>query len=167
MKRKVLLLLLALIVGLIPAVSLAAVETLSPQTLEIANSLNCPICEGESVRDSHSQLAQQMREVIQEKVDAGESRDQIMSYFVDRYGVGILRDPPKSGFVLTLWWVPVAALAIGALILGTFMVQKRGRSKPGETERSGDASDGPSGSDLQRYQERFLADLENSDMRAP
>lgn len=160
-------LLLALIVAVIPAVTLAAVETLSPQTLEIANSLNCPICEGESVRDSHSQLAQQMRQVIQEKVDAGESRDQIMNYFVDRYGVGILRDPPKSGFVLTLWWVPVAAVAIGALILGTFMAQKRGRSKTDQTGSGGTISDGPSDSDLQHYQERFLTDLENSDMRAP
>ena len=92
MKRKILLLLLVLVVALIPAAALA-VETFSPQTLEIANSLNCPICEGESVRDSHSQLAQQMRQVIQEKVDAGESREQILNYFVDRYVVGILRDP--------------------------------------------------------------------------
>lgn len=166
MKRKMLLLLLVLIVTMIPSTSLA-VETLSPETLEIANSLNCPICEGESVRDSHSQLAQQMRQVIQEKVDAGESRDQILAYFVDRYDVGILRDPPKSGFVLTLWWVPVGVLLIGVLLLGTFLFQKRGRTKP-PAAGSGDTTSGSLGDPkLQRYEDRFLTDLENSDMRAP
>ena len=166
MKRKILLLLLVLVVALIPAAALA-VETFSPQTLEIANSLNCPICEGESVRDSHSQLAQQMRQVIQEKVDAGESREQILNYFVDRYDVGILRDPPKSGFVLTLWWVPVGVLVIGVLLLGTFLFQNRGGSKP-PAAGTGDSTSGSLGDpQLQRYEDRFLTDLENSDMRAP
>lgn len=166
MKRNVLLLLLALLVALVPASALA-LESLSPEALEIANSLNCPICEGQSVRDSNSQLAQQMRVVIQQDVAAGRSRDQIIKYFTDRYGIGILRDPPKSGFVLTLWWLPAVAVVIGALILGGFVMQKRGREK---SKLDGDASasrEAPVDSDLQRYQERFLRDLENSDMRAP
>jgi cytochrome c-type biogenesis protein CcmH len=164
-KRKILLLIvLILSVLLVPGTTLAE-ETYSPQALEIANSLNCPICEGQSVRDSNSQLARQMRQVIQEKVAAGESRQEVLDYFVQRYGIGVLRDPPKSGFILTLWWMPLIGLAVGALVLGTFLVQRRVRmASTGDAPSAEGATSDP---DLERYEERFLQDLERSDMRAP
>ncbi|MDO8670798.1 MAG: cytochrome c-type biogenesis protein CcmH [Dehalococcoidia bacterium] len=81
---------------------------------QIAENLVCPICNGQSVADSNSQLAQDMRVVIRKKVEAGESRDQIMGYFVDRYGEGILRAPQNSGFNQVLWWLPALGLLIGA-----------------------------------------------------
>ncbi len=106
------------------AVGAAGDETLSPEALAIANSLNCPVCQGESVRDSNAQLAHDIRQVIQQKLDQGESRQQIMDYFVSRYGETILRQPPKHGFSLALWWIPVAAVVIGLLILSGFLTQR-------------------------------------------
>lgn len=119
---------LALATLLVPAGASAQVEgALSPEALEISNALNCPVCQGQSVRDSNSELARQIRQLIQQKLDAGESRQQVMDYFVERYGVSILREPPKNGFVLALWWIPILALVGGAVILVTFVAQRRGR----------------------------------------
>jgi cytochrome c-type biogenesis protein CcmH len=146
----------ALLLAFVLPVAVGAKEALSPEALEIANRLNCPVCEGQSVRDSNSQLARDMRATIQDKLNEGHTREEILDYFVDRYGVGILREPPKSGFFLTLWWAPVIGLAIGVLVLGTFVAQRR--RKPG-AERSGTAKS-EDDDDLSRYEAQVLKALE-------
>ncbi|MEX2425149.1 MAG: cytochrome c-type biogenesis protein [Thermomicrobiaceae bacterium] len=136
-------------------------RALSPQALELANDLNCPICEGQSIRDSNSQLARDMRRTVQEMFDDGYTEDEIRQYFVDRYGVGILREPPKSGFFMTLWWAPVIGVAVGALLLGTFITQRRkttARPKSDQNDHSADSVD-----DLTEYEQRVLRDLEDDD----
>src|SRR5205085_2130875 len=84
---------------------------------DIARQLQCPICENNSVLDSPSDLARDMRDQIHEQLAAGKSRDDIMRYFVDRYGEGILREPPKQGFTLLVWIGPIIALAIAAAVV--------------------------------------------------
>lgn len=116
----VVLLLSLLLVG-----HIAAEEALSPEALEIANQLNCPVCQGQSVRDSNSELARQMRQLIQEKLDRGESREQILQYFVDRYGVGVLREPPRRGYLWLLWWGPVVGFIVGTVILVLYLRSSR------------------------------------------
>ncbi|MDO8671299.1 MAG: cytochrome c-type biogenesis protein CcmH [Dehalococcoidia bacterium] len=91
-----------------------AESPIDKEAREIAESLACPICQGQSVAESKSQLAQQMRSVIRKKVEEGESREEIMQYFVDRYGDVVLREPPKGGFNEILWWLPVLGLLAGA-----------------------------------------------------
>ena len=86
---------------------------LDQRMIRIADQLQCPICEGQSVAFSSSQLAGEMRVVILEKLQAGESEAQIMQYFVDRYGIRILREPPKQGLNLWLWIIPIMGFGIG------------------------------------------------------
>src|SRR5689334_3855145 len=81
---------------------------------DIARQLQCPICENNSVLDSPSDLARDMRVQISEQLSQGKSRDDIFRYFVDRYGEGVLREPPKAGFALLVWIGPVIALGIAA-----------------------------------------------------
>jgi cytochrome c-type biogenesis protein CcmH len=137
----------------------AADEALSAEALSIANSLNCPVCTGESVRDSSSQLAHDMRELIQQKLDQGQTRQQIMDYFVGAYGVTILRQPPKHGFSLALWWIPVVAVIAGAGILLGFLTQRRrwnaAAVAEGESMTAIDMDD-PS---LARYEELIRQDV--------
>lgn len=107
---------------LIAAAALAARPDAPPPGREaemraIAATLACPVCQGLSVADSPSQLATQMRATILDKLAAGETREQIVQFFVDRYGEAILFEPPKRGFGLLVWWVPVLALLAGAVVL--------------------------------------------------
>jgi cytochrome c-type biogenesis protein CcmH len=124
---KTLITIVLLLAAFAPAMVAAQAEDVySEQTLEIARKLQCPICAGETVADSQTMLARQMREVIEQKVQAGESEQQILDYFVARYTETVLTAPPKSGFTLTLWWAPVAVLLLGGLVAALYMRERRG-----------------------------------------
>lgn len=73
---------------------------------EISNELMCPVCQGQTVAESNSKLAVSMREVIKNKVSHGESKENILKYFVKQYGDNILAKPPLKGVNLLLWIVP-------------------------------------------------------------
>ena len=86
------------------------------QIWAIAGQLACPVCAGQSVKDSNAQLAVQMRQVIAEQLDLGRSEREIIDYMVDRYGEEILLDPPKSGPQLWVWIGPVVVIATGLVL---------------------------------------------------
>ena len=98
-----------------PAVARA--DALDDQVREISKGLRCPVCSGETVADSHAPISVQMRGIIREKLEAGESPEQIRAYFVTRYGPEILLSPQTSGFTLGVWVMPIFALIIGFLIV--------------------------------------------------
>jgi cytochrome c-type biogenesis protein CcmH len=121
---------LALTVSLLLSVGAVAEDVYSERTMELARQLQCPVCDGQAVADSQVTLARQMRDVIEQKVQAGESNEQIIAYFTARYGDNVLLDPPKSGLNLTLWWIPPAVLALGAVVVVLYMREGTGRNRP-------------------------------------
>lgn len=76
----------------------------------VTAGLRCPACQGESVADSRSPIAAAMRQAAADQVAQGRSRDEIRSWFVQRYGRDVLADPPANGVELLLWAVPALAL---------------------------------------------------------
>lgn len=135
MKRRpsLLVALLLALVGTTMAVGLAGAEDIySQRTIKLAREIHCPICAGESVADSQTELARQMRQIIEEKVQAGESDAQIKDYFVARYGESILFDPPKSGFRLGLWWMPLIVVALGAAVVVSFVRERTRAPRPAQ-----------------------------------
>ena len=80
---------------------------------EIAARLRCVVCQNLSVADSPSEMASQMRAIIRERLAAGERPEDVQRYFVDRYGEWILLEPPRRGFNLVVWLVPLAGLVAG------------------------------------------------------
>jgi cytochrome c-type biogenesis protein CcmH len=99
---------------------------LSPEARAIALKVQCPVCDGQSIAESHSTVAKQMRALLQEKVDAGWTERQVLDFFAERYGSAVLREPRLSGLSLGVWVVPPIALLIGgALVL---MVVRQWRS---------------------------------------
>lgn len=115
----------------------AAEDVYSPRTLEIARRLQCPVCAGQPVADSNSTLARQMRDIIEQKVQAGETDEQILAYFAERYGTSVLLDPPRSGIGLGLWWMPVVVVVIGGLVVFSYLTERRGRGgEAAETDES-------------------------------
>ena len=91
----------------------AAQDPYEERMWEIAEKVACPVCEGQSVKDSNAQLAREMRALIVERLRLGDDPNTIIGFLAERYGEGILMDPPKTGLGLGVWIGPFIFLAIG------------------------------------------------------
>jgi cytochrome c-type biogenesis protein CcmH len=94
----------------------------------IEADLRCPVCQGLSIADSHTQIADAFKDEIRRRVDAGESAAQIKASFVSRYGEWILLRPESSGAGATVWALPVVALVLAAG--GLALAFRRWRREP-------------------------------------
>jgi cytochrome c-type biogenesis protein CcmH len=103
---------------------LAADKTaLDDQTRAIATELRCVVCQNLSVADSPSEMAQQMKGIIREQLQAGKTSAEIKNYFVSKYGEWVLLAPPTKGFSLVVWVLPFVALLAG-LGLGIWFLRR-------------------------------------------
>jgi cytochrome c-type biogenesis protein CcmH len=93
-------------------------STATQRTASIDAELRCPSCDGISVADSSAATAVAIRSVVAERVKAGESTAQIVSFLEARYGQGILLAPPASGGTAAVWVLPVVGVGLGAAALG-------------------------------------------------
>lgn len=82
--------------------------------------LNCPVCAGQNVAESNSPVAKEMRALIRQMLQEGKSEEEILQYFVDRYGEWILAVPPSRGINRLLWWLPPLVLVVGGGIVYGF-----------------------------------------------
>ncbi len=124
--RSITLCLMAVVLLASPA---AAQTEIDRQSREIASELQCPVCNNQNVHDSQSQLASEMRQIIRTKLEQGESREEIESYFVARYGESILLDPPKSNWSLLVWTSPILGILVGIVVVG-LAVSRWSRKRP-------------------------------------
>jgi cytochrome c-type biogenesis protein CcmH len=125
-----LLLAMAALLALTALPVVARADALDDGVRRIALQLQCPVCEGETVADSPSGLAADMRGVIRAKLVAGESDQQILDEFVASYGDGILTEPPKRGISLGVWVGPVIGVALGALLVAALLKMWRRPAPP-------------------------------------
>ena len=93
---------------------------------EVAAQLRCVVCQSLSVADSPSETAHQMKDIIRERLAAGETPEQVRAYFVEKYGTWILLSPPRQGFNLLVWVVPFVGLGLG-LVLVLIVVRRWSR----------------------------------------
>ena len=102
---------------------------------DIAAQLRCVVCQTLSVADSPSEMASQMRAIIRERLASGESPAEVQRYFVDRYGEWILLSPPRRGFNLLVWLLPLAAVLVGLAVTAALVWRwtHRRRSVPAAT----------------------------------
>ena len=103
------------------AAGIAAAKDPEARAQAIAAQLRCPVCQNESVADSPSELAAQMRTLIRAKVAAGETDQQIVDYFVSKYGEWILLEPPRRGPLWIVWLAPAVALLGGAYLAFAYL----------------------------------------------
>lgn len=92
--------------------TVAVDSVLDRRTREVASELRCPVCQGLSIADSPSELAQEMKGLVREQLASGKSPEQVRAYFIDKYGEWVLLAPKPEGFNLLVYLLP-AALVMG------------------------------------------------------
>ena len=145
------------VVGVL-ALGAAGAPELDEQVRAIAQDLRCPVCQNLSTADSPSGLANQMRGVIREKLQAGENREQIEAYFVEKYGEWVLLAPRKRGFNLVAWLLPFAGVIAGGV--GVAVLVRRWAAGR-EEAAAGGAAPTPPDPALEAYRERLRKELED------
>ena len=88
---------------------------------EVAKDLFCPVCESTPLDVCPTQACADWRELIREQLAEGHTPKEVQAYFARQYGDGVLANPPKSGFSLILWLLPVVAVVLGGVFFTRFM----------------------------------------------
>ena len=112
-----------LTVAALLAVGLALVWSARPAALtnaervdRITSELRCPVCQGLSVRDSSSETARAMKDLVARRVAEGRTDDEIRAEFTRSYGDWVLLSPPLLSASALVWLAPLAVVVLGALI---------------------------------------------------
>jgi cytochrome c-type biogenesis protein CcmH len=91
--------------------------TADERIAQITTELRCPVCQGLSVKDSTSETARQMRDLVAQRVREGRSNAEIESEFRAAYGDWIVLSPPVASWSGLVWLVPVAVLGAGLVFV--------------------------------------------------
>jgi cytochrome c-type biogenesis protein CcmH len=125
---------------------------------QIDRQLMCPVCPSETIDQSQTLIAKQMKAIIRDKLNQGQNTKEILNYFVDRYGIEILTEPPKSGWHLLIWIVPPVGLLLGSAIVGLIILSMRKNSLENINQ--------PQLGDINKYLLEVEKVLENTDTEA-
>ena len=123
--------LLALFVMLapLPALAVNPDEILADPVLEerarnLSVNLRCMVCQNQSIDDSNAELARDLRVLVRERLQQGDTDEQVIDYVVSRYGEFVLLKPRLSMRTVLLWTAPALLLLIGGIVLA---LMARGR----------------------------------------
>lgn len=132
----------ALLVGSTVAHAVEPDEILSDPTLEarardVSTGLRCLVCQNQSIDDSAAPLAKDLRVIVRERLQAGDTDDQIRAFLVQRYGDFVLLKPPLEASTLLLWGTPLLVVVLGgaALLLRKRDAEVRKPLTPAEQAR--------------------------------
>jgi cytochrome c-type biogenesis protein CcmH len=106
----------AAVLALLGVPAASAAEGCSPADLE--DEVMCPTCEGQTLDQSQAPAAQRVKSLIRTQCAAGRTKDDVKALLVDEFGERILAAPPRRGFNLLAWVLPVAGLLAGAVAVG-------------------------------------------------
>ena len=102
-------------------------DPLERQVLDISKDLRCAVCQNQPISESNADLARDMRDIIRDQIKAGKSREEIIQYFVDRYGDYVLMRPPVEGPGALLWMLPIMLAPILAAAAFFYLKHRQGR----------------------------------------
>ena len=103
--------------------------TADQRVYQLSQQLMCPVCDGQTLDQSQAQLSEDMKGVIRNKIEEGETNAEIRGYFVERYGEIVLASPDAGGFNLIAWLVPGLIFVAGALLVGNAYLNMRRRGR--------------------------------------
>lgn len=83
----------------------------------VSAGLRCLVCQNESIDDSNAALAHDIRVLVRQRLEAGDTDQQVRDYLVARYGQFILLRPPFEWQTLLLWGTPIVVLVAGGIAM--------------------------------------------------
>jgi cytochrome c-type biogenesis protein CcmH len=138
-------------------------QSLDQRVHDVASQLKCLVCQGESVADSPATLSQQMRAIIRQQLQSGKSKQEVIQYFVSRYGDRILLSPPWQGLTLLAWLVPIALLLGGSLLLFFTLRNWHLQASRGSLENDAAESEDMNEGEMEYYQQQVEEELAAED----
>jgi cytochrome c-type biogenesis protein CcmH len=107
------------------AVPLADDPEMQARLKRLEYELRCLVCQAESIAESNSEFAQDIRREVARMMTEGMTDQEIRQFLVDRYGDFILFRPPVNSATALLWAGPLLLLAIGAVVIGVILMRRR------------------------------------------
>lgn len=101
--------------------------SLEARARHLSAELRCMVCQNESIDDSNAELARDLRILVRERLQAGDSDEQILAFLIQRYGDFILLRPPLKVTTWLLWGAPFLILVAGAA--GVILAARRRRTR--------------------------------------
>ena len=90
------------------------------KTREISQNIKCLVCQNQSIDESNSEIAKDLKVLIKNKLKDGVSDDEIYIFLRDRYGDSILLRPPLKTNTILLWFLPFIILIFGSFFVIKF-----------------------------------------------
>ncbi len=116
---------------------------LDAKTYQVGGLLRCPVCQGLSVSDSPSGMAQNMKGQVRDLLAAGFDQEQILAYFERSFGESVLLRPPLRGVNWLVWLGPILGLLVGAVVVIGVLRQRATAAGVGRAAPSAAAVPGP------------------------
>jgi cytochrome c-type biogenesis protein CcmH len=107
----------ALAVALVLAAPALASDS-RPTLADLEDEVMCPTCDGQTLDQSSAPAALRVKAFIRERIAAGDTKSEIKAKLVDEFGERILAAPPRRGFNLLAWLLPLLGLLTGAVVVG-------------------------------------------------
>ena len=92
-----------------------------PVQADLEAEIVCPTCKT-TLDQSNAPIAIRMKQYIRDRIAAGDSATEIKAQLVDQFGPAVLAEPPKRGFDLLAWLLPLGAVAVGVVVVGVLAV---------------------------------------------
>ena len=112
------------------ALALQPNEVLKDPALEararaLSKDIRCLVCQNQSIDDSNANLARDLRVLVRERLQKGDSDPEILDFLVKRYGDFVLLKPPVKVSTYLLWYGPIGILILGVIGLIVFFRNRR------------------------------------------
>ncbi|MGH2463899.1 MAG: cytochrome c-type biogenesis protein CcmH [Candidatus Limnocylindrales bacterium] len=107
----------AVLLAILTAMVRPADGSLAARSAALDVEIRCPVCAGTSILDAPDSIAADMRGQVLSLLQGGATDDQVLAWFVQRYGAWIQLAPSPTGLALSLWLVPALVTVCGLLLV--------------------------------------------------
>jgi len=133
---------LLLLLLFVQAANAQRTDVTDDEVNDIAGELFCPVCENTPLDVCPTQACADWRALIRTQLAEGRSAEEIKDYFAAQYGDRVLAEPPRKGFDLIIWLLPIAGVAIGGFFFYRYLRAMQGPRPASEAGTTATATNG-------------------------